>query len=299
MRHSDLLCQLLPVCSCTQVFEDEESRAFYESLVDVRAVVPAVLLGDKGKEGGSQQEGGAAAGSDAASSEAAGAGGEAGGKKELPGSASSASLGGSKQELSYEDILEVGNTGHIKLAAVATCSWTFLPCWMCVQHACSLVTQPSCLPRCPAAGQGCWWSGGCRGGGPGAVPARPAAGPPAGLCEQGAGGRAGCQLLLRAGGHVRVEGCCRSAGVDPALWQDTWLAVWPQEQKTKRTCSLGPRPSTRHANHSLALPTEQGRAQAAGARADCRDAGGGAGPAAFLCAHCGHTGAGLPGCVCG
>ena len=28
-------------------FEDEETRAFYESLPDLRAVVPAVLLGDK------------------------------------------------------------------------------------------------------------------------------------------------------------------------------------------------------------------------------------------------------------
>ncbi|KAL4437467.1 hypothetical protein ABPG77_003448 [Micractinium sp. CCAP 211/92] len=33
-----------------QVFEDEETRAFYESLVDLRAVVPAVLLGDKAKD---------------------------------------------------------------------------------------------------------------------------------------------------------------------------------------------------------------------------------------------------------
>lgn len=141
-----------------QVFEDEESRAFYQSLVDVRAVVPAVLLGDKGKEGGSQQEGGAAPGSDAASSEAAGGGGEAGGKKELPGSASSASLGGSKQELSYEDILEVGNTCQLKLAAVcaavATCSWTSLPCWMCVQHPCSLVAQPSACLAVPPQGKG-------------------------------------------------------------------------------------------------------------------------------------------------
>lgn len=31
-------------------FEDEETRAFYESLPDLRAVVPAVLLGDKTAE---------------------------------------------------------------------------------------------------------------------------------------------------------------------------------------------------------------------------------------------------------
>lgn len=31
-------------------FEDEETRAFYESLPDLRAVVPAVLLGDKAPE---------------------------------------------------------------------------------------------------------------------------------------------------------------------------------------------------------------------------------------------------------
>ena len=88
------------------MFEDEESRAFYESLVDLRAVVPAVLLGEKGKEGGGEQEGGAAAGSEQAES-----GGEACGKRELPGSASSASLGSSKQELSYDDILEVSIEG--------------------------------------------------------------------------------------------------------------------------------------------------------------------------------------------
>ncbi len=91
------------------MFEDEESRAFYESLVDLRAVVPAVLLGEKGKEGGSEQEGGAASGSGGAAGEAAEGGSEAGSKAQLPGAASSASLGGSKQELSYEDILEVGS----------------------------------------------------------------------------------------------------------------------------------------------------------------------------------------------
>ena len=40
-----------------QVFEDEETRAFYQSLPDLRAVVPAMLLGDgRGKEEGGESE---------------------------------------------------------------------------------------------------------------------------------------------------------------------------------------------------------------------------------------------------
>ena len=92
----DLHTPPLPAChhpfhlSSLQVFEDEESRAFYESLVDLRAVVPAVLLGEKGKEGGSEQEGGG---------EQADGGG--GGKQGPPASSG-------KQEASSEEILEVG-----------------------------------------------------------------------------------------------------------------------------------------------------------------------------------------------
>ena len=42
-----------------QVFEDEEARSFYESLPDIRAVVPAVLLGEGAKGGkGAGEEGG-------------------------------------------------------------------------------------------------------------------------------------------------------------------------------------------------------------------------------------------------
>lgn len=203
-----------------QVFEDEESRAFYESLVDLRAVVPAVLLGEKGKDGG-EQEGGAAAGS-----EPADGGGEAGSKKELAGSASSASLGGSKQELSYDDILEVSSQDpackgtrccrrcclmrvHCRRCCRcwATCCATHNTCPDLRQQQLpfqSISTQQCLLvPPFTPSGQGRQRrSGGGGGGGTGALPAGPAAGPPAGLCEQGAGRRAGGQLLLRPGGQA-------------------------------------------------------------------------------------------------
>lgn len=100
-----------------QVFEDEETRAFYESLVDVRAVVPAVLLGDKP---GGKEEGGTAGG-EAGNGEAAGGAGAAAaaaGEKPrggLQASASSASVEsggvsggtGKEREMSYDDLLEV------------------------------------------------------------------------------------------------------------------------------------------------------------------------------------------------
>ena len=59
-----------------QVFEDEEARAFYETLVDLRAVVPAVLLGEAKaapKEGGDAApgDGAAEAGGGAAASASA------------------------------------------------------------------------------------------------------------------------------------------------------------------------------------------------------------------------------------
>ncbi|PSC71053.1 regulator of nonsense transcripts UPF2 [Micractinium conductrix] len=102
--------------SAQQVFEDEETRAFYESLVDVRAVVPAVLLGDKP---GGKEEGGTAGG-EAGNGEAAGGAGAAAaaaGEKPrggLQASASSASVEsggvsggtGKEREMSYDDLLE-------------------------------------------------------------------------------------------------------------------------------------------------------------------------------------------------
>ncbi|EFN54863.1 hypothetical protein CHLNCDRAFT_134932 [Chlorella variabilis] len=109
-----------------QVFEDEETRAFYESLVDLRAVVPAVLLGDKGKEAAGEQEaaagaeqqadgeGGGAAGAaaGAAAGTAAAAGAAAPKGAGVPASASGASLPGGKQEPSYEETLEGKGAGE-------------------------------------------------------------------------------------------------------------------------------------------------------------------------------------------
>ncbi|KAL4452134.1 hypothetical protein ABPG75_007796 [Micractinium tetrahymenae] len=82
-----------------QVFEDEETRAFYESLVDLRAVVPAVLLGEKARDE-------AGAGGEAAP-EAADGGAAAAAAAQPKGQQGAAGGGSSKQEgQGYEDILE-------------------------------------------------------------------------------------------------------------------------------------------------------------------------------------------------
>jgi hypothetical protein len=82
------------------VFEDEETRAFYESLVDLRAVVPAVLLGEKAAK---EEAGAAGGGGGEAAAEADGGSGAA------PAAGQKA---GSKPELGYEDILEVSACCH-------------------------------------------------------------------------------------------------------------------------------------------------------------------------------------------
>ena len=156
------------------MFEDEETRAFYESLVDLRAVVPAVLLGEKT----AKEEAGAALG---------GGGGEAAAEADAGSAAPTAvQKAGSKQDLGYDDILE-------ERALV----WD----WFCHRRWCGAgkaAQEKTCLkppltshpPRDPAApsspsltpaGQG-------RRGGSGAQPAGPASGAAARLRQQGAGG---------------------------------------------------------------------------------------------------------------
>lgn len=89
------------------MFEDEETRAFYESLVDLRAVVPAVLLGEKG--GAKDGDGDAAAAASGGGSEQPPAAADAEGGAGKDAAAAGGKQEGSKQEPSgYEDILEVG-----------------------------------------------------------------------------------------------------------------------------------------------------------------------------------------------
>jgi len=61
------------------LFEDEEAAAFYQSLPDLRAVVPAVLLGEAEPAGGAAARGAAQPG-DAEPAAAAGDGGAAAGQ---------------------------------------------------------------------------------------------------------------------------------------------------------------------------------------------------------------------------
>ena len=114
--------------AAAQVFEDEETRAFYESLVDLRAVVPAVLLGGAaegagkaGKEGeqsaeqlaeggggsgdgGQQQAGEAGKGAPAAAEAAAAGGAKAGPQQQQQQKAAAA---GAKPESLQDDGPEV------------------------------------------------------------------------------------------------------------------------------------------------------------------------------------------------
>lgn len=100
----------MPAITPKQVFEDEETRAFYESLVDLRAVVPAVLLGEKAKDepgaGGEAAPEAADGGGGAAAAAAAAAG-------QQKGPQGSAGITSSRQEgQGYEDILEVRSGGR-------------------------------------------------------------------------------------------------------------------------------------------------------------------------------------------
>jgi regulator of nonsense transcripts 2 len=107
-----------PADQAQQVFEDEETRSFYESLVDLRTRVPAVLLGEKGKESEQQQDGTAASGEQQEGAEGGGGGGKGAAAEGGAAAAKSSTAGSGSKVPVGDDSQEVRGVG----AGAAGCS---------------------------------------------------------------------------------------------------------------------------------------------------------------------------------